>query len=191
MSRRRRPSDDDLDLWKKVVETVKPLKPVKKVARLLATPGEEKKPEPAPGKTRTRPAVPLPGTLAKRPVAPAPSLPSLSPIDRRMRSRLQRGTLPIDARIDLHGLTQAAAHTRLIRFLEDTQARGARLVLVITGKGRGTGEGDRGVLRRSVPHWLSSRECRNLVIGFEPAGRAHGGEGALYVRIRRAGRGAP
>ena len=109
-----------------------------------------------------------------------------------MRSSVQRGAIEIDARIDLHGMTQEAAHGRLLSFLRRAQADGARLVLVITGKGKQDGESDagrreeRGVLRRAVPIWLSSAELRPLVIGFDEAGRGHGGTGALYVRVRRA-----
>jgi DNA-nicking Smr family endonuclease len=110
-------------------------------------------------------------------------------MDRRTRARIARGTIDIDARIDLHGISQEAAHRRLVRFLNDAQVEGARLVLVITGKGRPAASNwrsdERGVLRRSVPIWLSSPELRPLVVGFEEAGLGHGGAGALYVRIRR------
>ena len=113
------------------------------------------------------------------------------------RARSSRAAaLEVDARLDLHGLTQRAAHQRLGRFLAEAQANGARLVLVITGKGRpaepaeGHGEA-RGVLRRAVPDWLQSPEFRPFVAGFDEAGRRHGGAGALYVRIRRKRRPAP
>jgi DNA-nicking Smr family endonuclease len=108
----------------------------------------------------------------------------LQPLDRRMRQRVARGREQIDARIDLHGLTQSEAHAALARFVSSAAARGARLVLVITGKG-GRGDGERGVLRRQVPHWLALPEFRDLVGGFEDAHVAHGGAGALYVRLRR------
>jgi DNA-nicking Smr family endonuclease len=101
-----------------------------------------------------------------------------------MRSKISRGITAIDARLDLHGFTQATAHRKLIAFLERAQDNDARLVLVITGKGGDSGEG-RGVLRRMVPIWLGAPDLRQIVVGFEPAGRAHGGDGALYVRIRR------
>jgi DNA-nicking Smr family endonuclease len=104
-------------------------------------------------------------------------------------SRLARGGVAIDARIDLHGMTQQAAHGRLVRYLREAQARGHRIVLVITGKGRPLGDnGDgevRGVLRRAVPMWLSAAEMRPFVVGFGEAAPPHGGSGALYVRIRR------
>jgi DNA-nicking Smr family endonuclease len=104
-------------------------------------------------------------------------------MDKRTRSRVGRGVVAVDRRIDLHGLTQAAAEARLKRFLHEAQDDGARVVLVITGKG--TDGGERGVLRRMTPHWLASPTMRDVVVGFEEASRGHGGSGALYVRIRR------
>ena len=102
-----------------------------------------------------------------------------------MKQRVVRGKETIDGRLDLHGLTQSEAHAMLLRFLRSASARGARLVLVITGKGSGGGDGQRGVLRRHVPQWLGLPEFRATVVGFEDAHIAHGGEGALYVRVRR------
>lgn len=102
-----------------------------------------------------------------------------------MKQRLARGREEIEGRLDLHGLTQSEAHAALLRFLRAAVARDARLVLVITGKGRREGVGERGVLKRQVPHWLALPEFRGLVVGFEDAHISHGGEGALYVRLRR------
>jgi DNA-nicking Smr family endonuclease len=112
-------------------------------------------------------------------------------LGRRERSMVARGRTPIDGRLDLHGLTQDEAHDRLAGFLARSQALGHKVVLVITGKGRpgGSFEGlsvpARGVLRRVVPLWLSLPGFRIYVLGFEEAHLAHGGGGALYVRIRR------
>jgi DNA-nicking Smr family endonuclease len=104
-----------------------------------------------------------------------------------MRQRLARGTHELDARLDLHGMTQAHAHGALLHFLRSAQAGDARIVLVITGKGaRGADAGaERGVLRRQVPLWLRLPEFRAYVVGFETATATHGGDGALYVRLRR------
>jgi DNA-nicking Smr family endonuclease len=120
-------------------------------------------------------------------VAPAavPAVPPLAPLGRRMRQRVARGRETIDGRLDLHGLTQSEAHAALLHFLRQASARGARLVLVITGKGRAGAGGERGILRRQVPQWLGLPELRAYVIGFEDAHVAHGGEGALYVRLRK------
>jgi DNA-nicking Smr family endonuclease len=116
-----------------------------------------------------------------------PAPPSLAPMSRREKSRLSGGRDQIDARIDLHGMTQARAHRALLSFLRQAHADGAVFVLVITGKGRSVGaEREHGVLRRQVPHWLALAEFRTLVVGFEQAHIGHGGEGALYVRVRRA-----
>jgi DNA-nicking Smr family endonuclease len=112
-------------------------------------------------------------------------------LDRRQKKRLARGIVTIDARLDLHGKTQAQAHSSLLRFLRRAQTEGAKFALVITGKGalRGDGpwEGEvaSGVLRRQVPLWLALPEFRAYVSACEQADTAHGGDGAFYIRIRR------
>lgn len=180
MTRRgRRLSEDERRLWELVQRSAEPLRP----------------PPPAEPEAPAHPAPPGPRPKRK-PAAmpmPVPPPPPAGParLDRRTRSRLGRGALQIDARLDLHGLTQDAARRRLRRFLEGAQADGARLVLVITGKGAAAESGDfvapvRGVLRRAVPEWLASPELRPFVAGFDEAGRRHGGGGAIYVRIRRS-----
>jgi DNA-nicking Smr family endonuclease len=108
----------------------------------------------------------------------------LARLEERTRRRLARGLAEVDARIDLHGMRQERAFTALMSFLKHAQLRGHRLVLVITGRGRASEDG-RGVLRHAVPAWLARPEFRDLVMGFEEAGRRHGGSGALYVRVRR------
>jgi DNA-nicking Smr family endonuclease len=93
----------------------------------------------------------------------------------------------VDAAIDLHGMRQPEAHAALHQFLLRAQRDGAKVVLVVTGKGESrdeTGLGT-GVLRRGVPLWLNAPEWRSLVVGYEQASRLHGGAGALYVRVRR------
>lgn len=105
------------------------------------------------------------------------------PIEKPVIRKLARGRLPIDARIDLHGLTQSEAHNLLFGFLARAHERGLRHVLVITGKG--ASRGSEGALKRAVPVWLSKPEFRFLISGHEEAARSHGGEGALYIRLRR------
>lgn len=109
------------------------------------------------------------------------------PIERPTRRKIAKGRVAIEARIDLHEMTQAVAHDALVGFLRQAQAMGLRHVLVITGRGArpGADYGSRGVLRRVVPLWFASPEFRPLVSGFDSAERHHGGEGALYVRVRR------
>jgi DNA-nicking Smr family endonuclease len=162
---------NERELWASFTRAITPLRPTGP-----ATPPEEAQ-EPSPAASDAlRPAEqPKP---RKKPVPP------LTNLDRRLRQRLARGRAGLDARIDLHGLTQADAHDALMGFLRDARGEGARIVLVITGKG--TCGSDRGVLRRQVPLWLKSPKPRETVLGFEPAGPVHGGEGAFYVRLRRA-----
>ena len=186
MSRKRLPTGEELKLWEKVTESIAPLS-LRKPAPAPEVVTPEAKTPPKPRKKAALLPLALPHFIPPKP--PARKHPALSPIDRRTRNRLTRGAVAIDARIDLHGLTQAAAHRRLSHFLHDAQADGARVVLVITGKGRPASDGhgaERGVLRRMVPEWLSAAENRGLVVGFDEASPSHGGSGALYVRIRRA-----
>jgi DNA-nicking Smr family endonuclease len=131
------------------------------------------------------------------PQTPAKSAPSLSQIDRRKTRKISSGQIEIDARIDLHGMRQSEAHAALRRFLRSAHAEGRRWVLVITGKGMalrstlgvrgypGLRDEERGVLKRNVPGWLAEPELRAIVISFAPATARHGGEGALYVQLRR------
>lgn len=173
---RRSLSDEDRRLWDHVRRTADPLRPA---------PEEPTAEQPAP--PASAPAVAPVVAIPAKPRPPAPPPPG--GLDRKTLTRLGRGSVAIDARIDLHGMTQEAAHHRLLRFLDAARKDGARIVLVITGKGApdlpAIGAG-RGVLRRAVPEWLASPAFRIHVSGYENAGRRHGGEGALYVRLRRS-----
>jgi DNA-nicking Smr family endonuclease len=178
--RRRVLSYEERVLWTTVTKAVEPLRATTR--RAPAADGE-------PAAEIAKPARPVVGPKkASPPLAPQqPSPPPLTPLSRRMKRGVARGQHVIDGKLDLHGLTQAQAHAALLHFLRKAQARDARLVLVITGKGmRADGDRERGVLRRQVPQWLGLPEFRSLVAGFEDAHVAHGGEGALYVRLRRA-----
>ena len=177
MRKRRALSDDERALWDTVTRAVAPLRKRK------AT----KRDEPPVAADAPPPAKPARVVRSAPAVAPKAAAPPLVPLGRRMRSKLARGAEPIDDHIDLHGMTQADAHAALAHFLRRAQARGARVVLVITGKGAAAGDfqSERGILRRQVPHWLESAALRPLVVGFENAGIGHGGTGALYVRLRR------
>lgn len=177
--RRRALSEEESALWEDVARHVKPLRKKSRVAKAAMV---------SEAPTALRPASPArPLAPVKSPPPPQPAVPPLAPLGRRERSRLSRGRQDIDDRLDLHGMTQIRAHRALFAFLQRAHGEGLTFVLVITGKGKvGGPESGRGVLRRQVPHWLSLPEFRPLVVGFEEAHIGHGGEGALYVRIRRA-----
>ena len=187
-SRRRRLSADEHALWGRVTRSIAPLGRRRK--RLENDHAEIDAPE---RKSKAAPSARAEHMVVRR-EAPVPKpAPGLAPLDRKLKQRLARGTERIDARIDLHGRTQGEAHAALLRFLRRAQADGAKFVLVITGKGARAGDasgehawGERGVLKRQVPLWLRLPEFRPYVIGFEAAHVGHGGEGALYVRVRRA-----
>ncbi|MBV8737118.1 MAG: Smr/MutS family protein [Alphaproteobacteria bacterium] len=141
--------------------------------------------------------------LRGRPVTLAPSAPTEPPrgesgalpaphqaaighfsgIDRANAERLKRGLRPIEAELDLHGLTQAEAHRRLVEFVEACYRDGRRCVLVITG--RGLGPDGPGVLKRAVPRWLGEAGLRRRVLAIATAQPRHGGAGALYLLLRR------
>lgn len=176
MSRQRHIDEAERALWRTVTRTVTPLQRPAAAGAQTPEPVQDrvKRPPERPAK-----AHPLPRA------APRPSPPNLVALERRFVQRLARGGETIDRRLDLHGRTQAGAHAALLGFLSHAQAEGARTVLVITGKGGRQSDSGRGILHRQVPMWLALPEFGHLVIGFQPAAVAHGGDGALYVRLRR------
>jgi DNA-nicking Smr family endonuclease len=181
MTRKKRSlSEDEHTLWTVVTRSIKPLRRRKAVTAASA----EIAPPPMPPRKLVKVAKVVP------PPVPSPARvepPPFAPLGRRLKQKIGRGSEPIDARIDLHGMTQASAHSALAHFLRRAQHDGARVVLVITGKGKAGADphAERGVLKRQVPLWLESPELRPLVVGFEAATIGHGGSGALYVRMRR------
>jgi DNA-nicking Smr family endonuclease len=181
--RRRKLTAEEHTLWSRITRSVAPLRRQPAPAAVAPAPSSL-----SPSKAKPAPSLhPHPPARDKLP-APKPA-PRLEPLDRRIKQRLARGREPIEARIDLHGRTQDEAHAVLLRFLRKAQDDGARFALVITGKGaRAQDEfSERGVLKRQVPLWLKLPEFRVYVVGFEPAHVGHGGEGALYVRIKKPG----
>lgn len=179
MGRRPQLSDEEEALWATFARSIKPLRKSDKPKKSAAPQAAVRERVPAVLKVQEQ------GQRAK----PPPGAPPLAPLGRRLKQRVARGREPIEARIDLHGMTQHEAHGRLLRFLERAQAEGVKIALVVTGKGKPRSEGDlraeRGVLKRQVPLWLALPEFRSFVVGFEDAHIGHGGEGALYVRLRR------
>lgn len=201
---RRRPTPDELELFGRVVAEAVPLKR-KRRAKVMVE--EPQPPEPA-APPPAAPVAPVPKKPARaaRPVQPPPPPPPIAPaalaehahggapgIDRRTQLRLKRGQLPIEARVDLHGLSRERAHAGLNAFLARQAALGRRCVLVITGKGRpdwqrpdwGSEEREVGVIRRALPGWLADHPNKDRVLAFAPAQPQDGGAGAWYVLLRR------
>lgn len=188
MSRRRSLSDEEHALWSGVARSVKPLQPPRRTERARknlpeSLPAEVSRNEER--KTARAASAPVARQEITLPKAPPP----LAPLGRRLRQRVARGREAIDDRLDLHGHTQAQAHAALLRFLRRAQADDARFVIIVTGKGRARSSrenaAEAGVLKRMVPQWLSLPEFRPYVVGFDDAHIGHGGEGALYVQVRR------
>jgi DNA-nicking Smr family endonuclease len=177
----RRPKADhaeDVELWRRVARDIAPL------------PGRTPHPD------RGRLARDAAGTAAAQSTAPAaptkhaatsppqpapPPLDNFAGVDRATAERLKRGRRAIEARLDLHGMTQAEAHRALFGFVAGSRTSGRRCVLVITGHGRLGG----GVLKSAVPRWLHEPELCRHVLAIAPARPQHGGAGALYVLLRR------
>lgn len=182
-------SKEELVLWCHATVDVKPRvhKSLPKFAgELLSPPPTMSESAPARKTASAQPNASAARQQTKSPLAPA--LTPLAPLDRRLRRRLSSGRADVDDVIDLHGMTQAKAHQALETFLWRAAGSGAKIVLIITGKGNpqnDAGAGERGVLRRYAPQWLRGSSLRSIVLSVEEAARPHGGSGALYVRLRR------
>lgn len=170
MSRARDLTQDERILWNLVARTAQPLK-----GKVL--------PDPEPARREDAPRPAPPQAAAALPASPTPARQQVHHLDRLTQKKISKGRLPLEARIDLHGLRQDEAYGLLLSFLSRAHASGIRYVLVITGKGRSLASD--GVLKRSVPGWFATAPFKTLVSGYEDAARNHGGDGALYVRLRR------
>lgn len=190
-------SPDEHALWSHVAESVAPIRTKQRVTH------HDEAGEPHDATPRRKHGHHA-DVAIRRPVAAAKThsgtsaAPSagLADFDSRKARRIAKGRTQIEARLDLHGLRQDDAHARLRHFLHDCHHRGLKHVLVITGKGRVEDDGDapfaaiferpaRGVLRRNVPRWLAEPDLRTIVVSFTSASVRHGGDGALYVELRR------
>lgn len=192
-----RQQDDDEALWAAVSETIERLGGPRRVPRFTPPASADhdaarQRDRPEPRAVADRPGSPPPARRGKSAPAPSPAA-----FEERRARRIASGRIAIDARLDLHGLYQREARARLRAFVLDCYRRGCRHLLVVTGKGvpRREGRGgddapDRGVLRRNVPLWLAEPELAAVVVSFTAAHARHGGEGALYVRLRGRDRSA-
>lgn len=185
----RKTTDEERKLWKKVADTATPLAPAASAALVPSAPATKPKPNtPAPMPpikpfvigSKARPATAVPTTTQKQ----APQM------DARAFSKMKRGKLRPEATLDLHGMTVAQAHPELVRFVMNASARGFRLVLIISGKGKSTNhmgyvQNGNGILRTSVPVWLKQAPVAQVILDVAEAHQKHGGGGAFYVYLRK------
>ncbi len=218
----RQVTEDEAELWRQLTHSVDKVKAKPRVAAHggvgggvgggVADAPDTPAPSAVPSRQASRGAQRAPAAQAAQ-AAPDRQPPAPAELDRRTLRQVAAGKVPIDGVLDLHGLHQDTARARLQAFLVSSQAKGHRMVLIVTGKGGSTGVGSagvrplasdrrsyreaggqgsdpgtgtRGVLRRSVPLWLEEPEFRAIVLAYASAGVRHGGDGALYVRLRKA-----
>jgi len=184
MGKRDTELETDAELWARVARSARPLRKAATVAPAAASKPRAK----AAAKQSSSPAKPSPKAVPKS--APVPRGEAL---DRQTARQLARGRLAVEARLDLHGMRQRDAHAALRKFLKWAQSKDYRNALIITGKGAPADTSrpfyeaeQRGVLRQAVPHWLAAPDLADVVVSFSEAPRRLGGEGALYVRLRKA-----
>lgn len=176
-------SDDDAQLWQRVTSDIKPLAASQKRPHVEAS-GEFTEETPAPQK-RTYKQRHVTISVRNKDGLPDLDHGRAPGLDKRSSQRLKKGRMDIDARLDLHGSTQQEARRDLNAFIDRSYAQGYRCVLVITGKGMRLHSGEIGVLRRAVPQWLNQNPLRSMILGFSHATPRDGGEGALYVLLKR------
>lgn len=174
---------EELTLW---LHAMRDVHAFKEIAAALPMADEDgpaaaDRPEPAP------PPIPPVRPVTRGPAPPAPPKAELVPgraagVDKRSVERLNRGEREIEAKLDLHGMTREEAHGALSHFVFGAAERGLRCVLVVTGKGRGEGGG---VLKAEVPRWLNTEPLRGQILAFSRARPRHGGDGALYLLLKR------
>lgn len=181
---RRRLTENEIALWKKVIETAKPLH---------SHPDAETPAPAAPSAPVAKPTVRRPVEMSPKPAVQAqpPHRPPIQ-MDSKAFGRMKRGKLEPEGKIDLHGMTLNQAHPALTRFILDSQSQGRRLVLVITGKGKSARDDGpipvpKGIIRRQAQFWLNAPPLDRAVLQVAPAHIRHGGDGAFYVYLRKRG----
>ncbi|WP_273787477.1 Smr/MutS family protein [Bartonella grahamii] len=176
-------ASQDRLLWEMVCRTITPLhgKRLSSASETIANINDKK--QPVTQISSLSQENQQPSTFIKREKRAVTQVQKIHFFDHVAHRKISQGRYPLEARLDLHGYMQEEAYFFLKKFLQSSQQRGLRYVLVITGKGRSVGSD--GALYRFVPYWLSTPAFRYYVHAFEQAARQHGGEGALYVWLRR------
>ncbi|MFN0022528.1 MAG: Smr/MutS family protein [Parvularculaceae bacterium] len=201
--KRRDLSERERDLWGLVTKDVKPARKRKPAPAKAAA---EPPANPPPANKAAKPVKRGTTAIAAAPIAPPPKpllsrakrpTVRLAPVfgggDPKADKKAAKRLVPIDETLDLHGMTERSAHTRVLRFILGAQDRGARLVLVVTGKGERKGGEGRGIIRTRFIDWVEAAPLRAVIARVAPAKPKDGGSGAFYVFLKRksAGVGAP
>lgn len=185
---RRKPrglNPEEQALWSKVTETAVPIRTSQTLfvdaPSVISRPVRQPQTPIAPFKI---------GKAAKPAQAALPKPATPIAMDKKAFTKMKRGKMSPDAKIDLHGMTQDEAHPALINTLLNAHAAGKRLVLVVTGKGKARDDGGpipvrTGVLKHAVPQWLNQTPLKQIILQTNQASQSHGGSGALYVYLRR------
>ncbi len=193
MARRKKPlSEDDRLVWNQLKASLTPLRPEQKIPQGIKPPTMPvfSKPLTKIGRSVAEPAIRF--SLAPDPMAGLTQAPQN--MDKRIHAKMRKGKLRPEAKLDLHGMQAARAHTELLGFVRRCHSDGKRLVLVVTGKGSkarddgGIMPSRQGVLRQSLPHWLSAANMRGMILQITPAHLRHGGGGAYYIYLKKKGR---
>lgn len=168
--------NDDIDLWKQIIEQVKPLnapKPIPKppVEQLFEKQAVVETPSYSP-----KPAKPV--------IMPELKIGARAGIDKNQRRKMDSGNIPIEDRIDLHGLTRIEASAVFSDFIERAYSEEKRMLLVITGKGYKS-KYNKSVLKQELPRWLNQENLQGKILRFSSAQPRHGGDGAFYVLLKR------
>lgn len=174
----------DRKLWEQVIKNVQPLKTQRMKILILPNIPQEIIPLPIVQPLRKKQIVEKQPVMRLQPKSqPSLSVGDLNQLDRSLQQKMKRGELTISATLDLHGLTQDKAIIRLTDFLNQAYDQQNRCVLVITGKGaKGL---KAGVLQQEVPKWLNTQPLRSIILAFCYAQRNQGGQGALYILLKR------
>ncbi len=183
---------DEADLFRAVMTDAVPLDD--EIRQRFAPTTDVSAPKPVANPTKRTTVRKIPGSTAIAVPPPKKTRQPGDTFDRVTLRQVKQGKMTVEGRLDLHGMTQTQAHSRLHRFIESAARDGKRCVLVITGKGVAGGRPGhaatggpvgRGILRKMTPQWLSGADLAPFVVDFQASLPKDGGTGALYVRLRR------
>ncbi|MEO1608605.1 MAG: Smr/MutS family protein [Pseudomonadota bacterium] len=202
--RQRNLTEEEQALWQQISQKIKPLQPARDASPHTPPPSQKKavsaqtqQQSKQQRKLRLGGAKPAQIAALQTPTKQAVNEAQFACFDQKLAKKVGKGRTKIDARLDLHGMRQHEAKAELRRFLFSSLAKGHRIILVITGKGEplisdvpwdGGEAENRGVLKRMVPHWLREPEFSAVVVSYMSAHIHHGGEGALYIHLKKPGR---